>query len=331
MKIVINGAGGYLGRNFAEYLLANRERFQIAHIRVTARKVESLDDLKSAGAEAVAADICNPADAEKICAGMDTVMHCAGRSGLGGPMSYYYKANVEGTRVMLEAARAAGVRRFVNIGTPSIYFDYTDTLNRDENYLPARMPDNYAASKFEAEKLLLAANTPEFQTISLRPRFTTGRGEMNIMRRFITMHKAGRLKIIGSGENVVDYTAISNMVEAMWLAVTAPADACGEAYNITNGDPVKLWPFLNKMMEMLGLPPITGKVPYPVAATAGSVVELISRLRGVQPPLTRLGAAVSAKSMTMNIEKARKKLGYHPKQTNDEMLAEFVGWWKAVK
>jgi len=320
-----------LGRTFAEHVAANQSAFSVEELRLNFRNSSKQVNNCPVGTIIISGDVADPAAAQKLVEGIDVIVHCAGRSGLGGPMSYYYKANVEGTRVMLEAARAAGVQRFVNIGTPSIYFDYTDTLNRDENYLPARMPDNYAASKFEAEKLLLAANTPDFQTISLRPRFTTGRGETNIMKRFITMHQAGRLRVIGSGENVVDYTAISNMVEAMWLAATALADACGEAYNITNGDPVKLWPFLNKMMEMLGLPPITGKVPYPVAATAGSVVELISRLRGVQPPLTRLGAAVSAKSMTMNIEKAKKRLGYYPKQTNDEMLAEFVAWWRAVK
>ncbi|MBI1785710.1 NAD-dependent epimerase/dehydratase family protein, partial [Candidatus Sumerlaeota bacterium] len=242
----------------------------------------------------------------------------------------YRAANIEGTKILLEESRAAGVRRIVNIGTPSIYFDYTDTLNRAEDYLPDKMADNYAASKYEAETMLLKASESGIETISLRPRFTTGRGETNILGRFIKMHQSGKFRQIGSGENIVDFTAVKNMVDALWLACSAPTAACGEAYNITNGDPVKLWPFLNRLMENVGLPPITRNVPYPVAAAAGLAVETISRMRGVEPPLTKLGAAVMAKTMTMSIEKAKAKLGYRPNQTNEEMLDEFVGWWREV-
>lgn len=328
MKLLVTGATGFLGNAFASDVLAGGgsagDGLKVSGLRAAGRNAGRAKNLVEAGAEFIAGEIQDPACAARCVEGMDVVIHCAGRSGLGGPMRLYRAANQEGTRVLLEAARAAGVRRIVNIGTPSIYFDYTDTLDRDEDYLPARPADNYAASKHEAELMLLDANGRDIETISLRPRFTSGRGETNILGRFIAMHRAGKFKRIGGGDNVADFTSVSNMVRAMRLAATTPAENCGLACNITNGEPVKLWPFLDRVMERVGLPPVTSKVPYPVAAAAGSLIGLIHAMKGTEPPISRLGAAVMAKSMTMSILRARTRLGYDPVQTNDEMLEEFA-------
>jgi len=326
MRILITGATGFLGNAFAAHLLANKSELNIEAIRASGRDENRAQNLIECGAEFFSGDICDSNYLKKCVKDIDVVVHCAGRSGLGGPVSLYHGSNIEGTKILLDASRNANVRRIVNIGTPSIYFDYSDALNRDETYLPPQMPDNYAASKYEAEMMLLNENGNGIETISLRPRFVTGRGEMNILPRFIRMHRAGRLRRIGSGENIVDFTSIKNMIGAMWLAATTTKENCVEAYNITNGDPVKLWPFLDLLMQKMNLPPIAKSVAYPVAGFVGSVVEAIFSLLGKEPPLTRLGAAVMAKSMTMSIEKAQKKLGYLPTQTNEEMLDEFVSW-----
>lgn len=333
MRILVTGGTGFLGTSLLRRLLdapdlpgvAGGSGGRATSLRASARSsTPAMGGLAARGVEFVAGDVADPDAARRMVEGVDAVVHCAGRSGLGGPMSLYRRANVEGTRALLEAARAAGVRRIVNVGTPSIHFDFTDTADRDEDCLPARMPDAYAASKFEAETALLRENGRGIETISLRPRFTTGRGETNILPRFVRMHREGKFKRIGDGTNLVDFTHVENLNDAFLLALAAPPEACGAPYLITNGDPVALWPFLDRLMEKVGLPPVTARVPYPVAAAAGFVVETMHALRGKEPPLSRLGAAVMARTMTFSIARARERLGYRPARTNEEMLDDFA-------
>lgn len=324
MRLLVTGATGYLGNAFAADALANAEARGVDHVRVTGRNKDRARNLVDAGAEFIGGDIADLDVVQKLLPEVDAIIHCAGRAGLGGPMSLYRSANQEATAQLVDQARKAGVKRIVNIGTPSIYFDYTDALNRDEDYLPPKMPDNYAKSKYEAEMALLAENGKGIETISIRPRFVAGRGEENILPRLIRMHRAGQLKIMGDGENIVDFTSIDNCVDALWLCLKTPAENCGQAYNITNDDPVKLWPFINDMFEKIGLPRLEKHVPYPVAATVGCIVQTLFLLKQTEPPLTRLGTAVMAKSMTMDVSRAKNQLGYTPRIGNDAMMNDFV-------
>lgn len=327
MRVLIAGGTGFLGTRFTEQLLQSGDRQGITAVRVTARNAMTALHLEAAGAELMAGDLSNPAFARRAVQGMDAVIHCAGRSGLGGSLRLY-RSNIDTTTALLEAARAAGVYRFVHIGSPSGYFDRTNSLDRDENYRPEWVPDGYAQSKIIADRMVLDANANDFGTISLRPRFVTGRGDTYLLTRFISMHRAGVLWRIGSGENLVDFTAISNQVDAMLLSLKASTDACGEAYNITNGEPVKLWRFLDEVMVQVGLGPIRGAVPYWVASLAGAVAAGLFVFASQTPGLNRQSAAVLSHSMTMSIDKARTRLGYQPRQSNDEMLTEFAGWYR---
>jgi nucleoside-diphosphate-sugar epimerase len=178
--------------------------------------------------------------------------------------------------------------------------------------------------------MVLDANTNDFGTISLRPRFVTGRGDSYLLARFISLHRVGVLRRIGSGGNLVDFTAIANQVDAMMLSLKASTDACGEAYNITNGEPVKLWSFLDQVMVQVGLGPIRGAVPYWLARLTGLAAEGLFAFTNQSPGLNRLSAAVLSHSMTMSIDRARTLLGYEPRQSNDQMLAEFAGWYRTA-
>jgi len=326
VRVLIAGGTGFLGTRFTELLLESGHQHDITAVRVVARDTATASHLGAAGAELMAGDASDPAFARRAVKGMNAVVHCAGRSGLGGPLKLY-QSNIDITAALLDAARAADVYRFIHIGSPSAYFDDTNALNRDENYRAAWAPDGYALSKTIADRMVLAANTDDFGTISLRPRFVTGRGDTYLLTRFISLHRAGVLWRIGPGDNLVDFTAAANQADAMILSLKASAHACGEAYNITNGEPVNLWKFLDQVMVQVGLGPIRGAVPYWLARLTGIAAEGLFAFASRPPGLNRHSAAVLSHSMTMSIERARTRLGYQPRQSNGQMLTEFADWY----
>ena len=98
-----------------------------------------------------------------------------------------------------------------------------------------------------------AAFAAGLPTITIRPRAIFGPGDTVIFPRLIPRLASGRLPIIGDGENVVDLTYIVNVVDALLLCAESPANTLGKKYNISNGEPVKLWELIKKICDELGL------------------------------------------------------------------------------
>ena len=330
MRVVVVGGTGLIGRNCVERLLRGGAKEGITSVRLVARHVDVVADLAAAGVELMPGDVTNSTFSRRAVTGMDVVINCAGRSGIGGPLRLY-QSNIEITATLLDAALSAKVYRFIHIGSPSIYFDLTNALNRGEDYRPQRLADGYSESKFISDGMVLKANASGFGTLSIRPRFTSGRGDIRFLPRFIRLHELGLLRRIGSGQNMADFTAIANLSEAIFLSIRAPHEACGKAYNITNDAPVNFWDFLDNVMAAVGLKSIRGSVPYWATYFAGWAVEKLSLVGEREPGLSRLSAAVLSHSMTMSTERAKTELGYQPLQSNREMLAEFSNWYLALR
>ena len=189
----------------------------------------------------------------KVLKGVDAVVHCAGKAGTWGPHSSYVSANVLGTKNLLQACKEKSVKRFVNISSPSIYFDYKDQFMLKEGDLPQIFSNSYAVTKFEAEKLVASAHSEKLATISLRPRGVIGAGDNNWLPRIIELRKKNSLIQPGDGKNMVDFTSIENLLDAIELCLTTDKINCGRAYNITNGEPIKLWDFIEKSVVNNGL------------------------------------------------------------------------------
>ena len=320
MKILITGASGYIGKNTALRLLSDNT-IDNSSIICTGRDKSRLEELARNGGVILVGSLQDECFVNSLLEGVDTVIHCAGLTGWEPEsMENYLQANVDVTKTLLAACQKNQVKRFINIGTPSVYFDFTDIKNRDENYAAKRKLDSYSETKLMAERLVIDAHSPSFQTVSLRPRFVTGEGDSVFLPKMIRMHQNGELKQIGGGQNYVDFTSIENVVDAIELCLNAEADVMGEIYNITNGEPVLLWSTLNGLFSKLNQQPVTKKVPYWLAFCVGGLLELIQP----QPKISRYSVSVMAKTMTLDIDKARKNLGYAPRQNTQQMIDAFV-------
>ena len=323
MNVLITGSTGFFGSRLLEYLVVENK---INHIIATGRKLSANNKVINPKVEYILGDLQDrDFTKELFIKGIDVVINCASLSSPWGSYKSFFDSNITTQKNLIHESLNSSIKRFVYISSPSIYFNFKDSLNIQENTpLPKRMVNKYAKTKWMAERMLSESNLPY---VILRPRALIGRGDTVIMPRLIRSCSEGKLKIMGSGNNKVDLTPVSNMVEAVRLSIFTPN--YNEAYNISNGEPVNLWKSINSILIAIDLPAIKKKIPYSILYVVAMMMEYKARLlNGKEPILTRYSVGVLAKSFTFDIQKAREKLNYHPKQTTAQAMDEFVKWYK---
>jgi nucleoside-diphosphate-sugar epimerase len=287
--------------------------------RVISVSRSSYPELEARGVRCVRADLADAADADALGAAMEgaeVVFHVAARAGYWGPRAAYWEANVEGTRNVLAACRAAGVGRLVYTSSPSVCFDGRDHLEAS-NDLPyaRRFLAAYPASKAAAEALVLEADGSDLATVALRPHLIFGPRDPHLVPRLVARARAGRLSVVGDGRNRVGLTYVDNAAHAHLCAARAlkPGAPCaGRAYFVTNGESVVLWKWITALLERLGVAPPRRRIPLAAARSVGALAELLwrgLRLSG-EPPMTRFVALQLATTHTYDMQPTRRDLGY---------------------
>jgi nucleoside-diphosphate-sugar epimerase len=329
-KIIITGAAGFVGGRLTKQLAATG----MYEVVATSRRTDRKHELESAGCTFIAGDLLSNDFCVQLTHDADIVVHCAALSSVWGSYYDFYDANVITTKNMLDASTQNGISRFIFISTPSIYFDFTDRFNVSENDpLAEKLVNPYASTKFIAEHIVLGRNSDRIKTIALRPRAIIGAEDTVIFPRIIRAYTDGRLKIIGNGNTLGDLTAVSNVIEAVHCCIRANDAAMGQAYNISDGTPVLLWPTINHILKELGYAPITKKISAGLVLTIASIIEGTAKLFNAkkEPSITKYGIGVLAKSLTMDISKAKNTLNYKPVQTTEEAVNEFITWYRNQK
>ncbi|MBW1756400.1 MAG: NAD-dependent epimerase/dehydratase family protein [Deltaproteobacteria bacterium] len=277
-------------------------------------------------------DITDKAAVTEACRGVDTIIHNASIVHTKqNKQDVVWAVNLGGTENMLEAARENGVPRFIYISSGSVVYEGKDIENGDET-LPYSSVSQapYADSKIAAEKLALADNGKGgMATCALRPHVVFGPGDNRFMPALLEKGRKGQLSIqVGRGIWLSDYTYVSNMTDAVLLADEALAKdglnsiAAGQAYFITNGEPMPFWDFIRKVAARLGFPPIKYRAPKSLIYAIAAVKEGIDTLKGgtlnAEDGMTRFAIRYMCTHHYFSIEKARRDLGYDPAVSIDE-------------
>lgn len=328
MNILVTGAAGFLGGRLGKALASRTD----VRLTATSRRVHRKAEFEAVGIRFVAGDLTDAAFCQEITRDIQLVIHCAALSSPWGTYQAFYSANVEATRQLVSAARNHGVSRFLYISTPSIYFNFEDQWGVTEaTPLPPQSVNHYAATKLEAEQYVLAQHRKEFATLSLRPRAIIGAEDQVIFPRLIRAYEAGRLRIIGSGDNLASLTSMPNLIQAIEAAMAAPDSAYGTAYNLCDPEPIRLWEEINFVLTSMGKAPVTRNLPYGVGMIAATISETMARLTGgKEPSLTRYGIGILARNFTMNPYQAQEYLGYNPQLTTRQGLQEFLDWYQTL-
>lgn len=310
MHILVTGGGGFVGREVVEQLLSRGCR-----VRSMGRRAQP--ELTAMGVDVVSCDLEDTAAVSRACDGVDAVFHVAARAGVWGDWAQYFGPNVVGTRNVLAGCRAHGVSHLIYTSTPSVVFNRQPIVGGDET-MPygSRWLCHYAATKAMAEAEALSANGPNLRVLALRPHLIFGPRDPHLLPRVIESALSGRLKIVGEGTNRVDVSYVVDVAAAHLNALDAllQGHAGGKAYFISQGEPVHLWPWVNTILERLGLPRIEKRIPLPLVYGVGAAFECVWKLtrRQEEPPMTRFVAVELAKDHYFSIAAARAELGYAP-------------------
>ena len=325
MKALITGATGFLGG-----ALTRRLYSMGWDVTALGRNPKKLNQLEDDGIRVLQIDLKDKTALANACKNQEIVFHCAALPSPWGNFETFYQANVIGTRNVIHGCEEHHVKRLVHVSTPSLYFDYNSRINVKETDPLPEPVSNYSATKILAEQELDEAFARGLATIAVRPRALFGPGDTVIFPRLIPRLQSGKLPILGDGENIVDLTYIENVVDALLLCAESPSSTLGKKYNISNGEPVKIWKLVEHICDELNLPHPTRKISYKTANAVATVLEALYTIIPThpEPPLTRVSVSMMANNTTLDISAAKNELGYQPKVSVDEGVEKFLRWWK---
>ncbi|MEU4053745.1 NAD-dependent epimerase/dehydratase family protein [Streptomyces olivaceus] len=288
-RVFVTGGSGFIGQVLVRRLLgAGHSAGVLVRSEASAAKIKAL------GAEPVRGEVTDPLTWRDELTGRDVVFHLAAETDVTADRARHELVTVRGTRAAVEAARHAGVPRFVHCGSEAALLAGAPLVDIDET-APLR-PDSeadYSATKAVAEKIVFDANAPGFATVSIRPRFVWGPGSF-LVEGLAAAAKAGQFAWIDGGRHTTDVTFVENAVEGLVLGWQRGRP--GQAYFVTDRHRVTLRDFLETQFEIYGA---DAAIPDMDAETAAGEVPV--------PARWFLG-----QECTLRTEKAVLELGYEP-------------------
>jgi nucleoside-diphosphate-sugar epimerase len=323
-EVLITGGNGFVGRHLVEALQARGKS-----VRVLALPGENTVDLEQRGVTVYHGDIRQPQTLRAAVTGARAVIHLAAMMDVWRPLREYAAVNVLGTTNVCRAALAGGVERVVHMSSSSIY---GMGLGRpaDETFPLVPFPDPYPMTKAAADiavrRMMVQDGLP---AVILRPDQIFGSGDHLHFGRMADRLRAGRGIIVGHGDNMLPLVYISDVVQALLLALEHES-AVGNAYNIASEQPLSQQDVLDTIATEMGVTPPRIHVRYGVLYAAAYLAERLAALRrsARRPTITRLGVAFFGTDNRYSMQRARSELGYRPAVTIREGLRLTAAWYR---
>ncbi|GAB4137783.1 MAG: NAD-dependent epimerase/dehydratase family protein [Planctomycetaceae bacterium] len=324
--LLVTGATGLVGSHVAETARQRNIRTR-ALVRATSDK--SL--LQQWGVETVDGDMSDAESLKRAVENATVIVHCAAKVGDWGPVESYRAVNVEGVENLLTAAEATGVlKRYVHISSLGVY-EARDHHGTDESEEPNTQGiDGYTLTKVESEQVVLRhIQEKQLPGTVLRPGFIYGPRDRTVLPRLLEKLKAGKVKFLGSGEQLMNNTYVGNLVDAIF-ATLEHDESIGGVYNITDNRLVSKREFMKTVAEQAGYPVPTKSVPLGFAKFLAKVLEGLWKLLGKTeaPILSKARIKFLGLNLDFCIDKAKRELGYDPKVDFTEGMQRTIDWFQ---
>jgi len=302
-QVFVTGGSGFIGRALVRRLV--KEGNAVAAL---VRSEESAAVVAALGATPVRGELTEPARWQRELNGRDVVFHLAAETDITADRARHELVTVQGTRAVVDAAREAGVPRFVQAGTEAALLAGDPLVDIDET-APLRpdSPAAYSATKAVAEQIVLDANSPGFATVSIRPRFVWG-PESSLLEALTESARAGQFAWIGGGRHTTDVTYVDNVVESLILGWRRGHP--GQAYFVTDQHRVVFREFMETMFDIYGV------------HTPPAEIDIETAEREVPVPALWF----LAQECTLRTGKAVAELGYRPIVSHADGLAATRNW-----
>ena len=307
--VLVTGAGGFIGSHLVRHLRRNPAMTTVAATR------DGRDGTRRM-------DLADPSSFAAGLSGMSAVVHCAVGN---------RAVTVDGTRALLAAAAAAGVRRFIYLSSVAVYGAATGTVTEATPLVP---PDGAGYPAWKAAAEACCAARTEVEVVRLRPAIVYGPGSALWVTQLAHRVRSGHWgTFFEAGDGICNLVHVRDVVSGVEKALTQPA-AAGAAFNLSGAEAITWNDWFNRMAAGLGAPALRAIGPFELwARVYGSLpLKAAARLRPGLAAGWLLGAparsevALFSRRVTYSIDAAKTALGWSPQVGIDEGLADCIAW-----
>jgi UDP-glucose 4-epimerase len=303
---LVTGAGGAIGSALTGRLLAKGYGVR-ALVRAAAPELD-----EARGLEVIRGDITNCRLIRQAVAGVDVVFHLAAKLHVNNPAANlkdeYFRVNVEGTRCISGAARAAHVKRLIFFSTINVYGSSSPGELLDED-APLRPDSWYAETKVEGEKVVLS----ELPAVVMRVAAVYGPRMKGNYPRLIKAMRRKRLALIGDGSNRRTLIHTEDVCEAAIVAAEAEDVAAGQIYNVTDGRVHTMREILSAIAAALNQRPPRLFLPARPARILAGLLEDGLGVVGKRAPVGRATIDKLTEDIAVSGDKLQRQLGFQPR------------------
>ncbi len=315
MRYLVTGGAGFLGINMVRFLLERGHSVRSLDIAL-------FDYPEAAGVDLVTGDIRDPGVARMAVQGMEAVIHCAAALPLYSP-DEIWSTDVAGTRVMLEASRAAGIERFVHVSSTAVYGvpDHHPLFESD----PLSGVGPYGKAKIEAENVCAKFRDRGMCVPVLRPKSFVGPERLGIFELLYDFARQGRnFPVIGSGLNRYQLLDVEDLCQAIYQCTALERERVNDVFNVGAAEFTTMREDFQSVLDRAGYGKHIVSLPETPAIWALRLLEAM-RLS----PVYQWIYDTAARDSYVSIDKIRDRLGFTPRFSNQEALARNYDWYVA--
>lgn len=313
MRLVVTGGAGFLGYHIANQLA---DRAQIHLLDIDEFHAEDYPP----GVTWAKCDVRDVAALERELWGADVIVHAAAGLPLWKPKDIF-EINVNGTRNVLEIAKKLGIPRVIHISSTAVYGVPDHHPLYESDRLIGVGP--YGESKIQAEKACEEYRKQGLIVTIIRPKTFVGTGRLGVFQiLFDWVHDGKRIPMLGSGDNRYQLLEVTDLVNAIWLAATAPADKANDTFNVGGDDSQTVKEYLGELCKF------AGNGARPLATPAGPIKLALSLFEALHlSPLYKWVYGTADKDSFVSTEKIQQQLGWKWKYNNAEALINAYKWY----
>jgi len=322
MKVLVTGGTGFTGKALVKRLID--DGYEV--VSLDYQEGLKTDEIRGWGAKVVIGSVTDRDVVEECMDGVDIVHHMAAAfRELNVPDSYYDEVNVGGTRIVLEAAFAHKVKKFIYTSTCGVHGNVDNPPGGED--APIQPADYYQRTKYEAEPLVNEYCKKGMETVILRPAAIYGPGDPERFYMIFRRVSNGFFPMFGSGKTYYHPLYIDNLVDALMLAME-PGKGVGEAYLIADEEYVEIEDLVRRTAKALGVEVKIPHFPVMPLVIVGHICEKLCRPFKITPPIFPRRGDWYRQNRAFKIDKAKRDLGYRPKIDLDEGLKRTGEWYR---